>query len=1106
MNRLLVPVVGALLASLPVTVPAQDGTAFRSDEGVSLPDAGDGVPRFQEDTGWSTANFDAPRWAVTYGTDLRSTPWAAVLQGDRTNAAFTAGANKLTLDLAGHTYTIQPFLSSGNVKGGWVIVSDRLQTGASLTIANGTFNNAISSSTETHLAEAGTAGRLTLENAVFRTARAYLGTKSGAQALLTLNAGGRFHASDFVSLGTFGAGSIELRGANSELTAGDMAIGSASGQGVVVLRDPSARFHVFASPSGVGDLTIANKSTSGITGGLRVEAGTAEIDNKLILGNTTTSSGVVSIEGGTVIVNGSVHFKGIATDTTGAKVFLRSGRLQVTTPTVFAPVDQKQFYWEDGTLAFSAADVALTETQLRNYTRQGATSYGGDRTAGSIAGGQILEAAEKLTLSGGEIGLAGGTIRAGTELVVNAPISGHGTLDAVMTGTGTVTNLTTNALVVGALGGSNAIVSSGELRVGSRSVDATYSGTSSGSGTFVKDGDGTQTVTGLVSNTGGVEVGQGTLAFDGFGLRLETTTIDVADGATARFAAGAAGTASSISIGVAPDATNPARLEIADGSVLDVSGDLTNSGWIELTGGTLGVEGSLVNHGRLVNNGTLNAVVSGSGTLTGNGLFTGLVDLAAGATVAPGQSPGQATFADLTLGADGNFELELAAAAGTAGTDWDLAVVTDLLTIAATAADPFVVLLKSLDDAFLPGALDGFDPTQSFSWKFLAATISNPETIDLAAFHLDATDFIARNDLAGGTLSIAAVNDGLSVEFAPQVAAVPEPGSALLHLYQRHGDQTPDHLRGMFAFAIWDRDARSLFIARDRLGVKPLYYVFDDDGTLFFASEIKALLAAGAVRPQLNRSAFPDYLANHAPSGEETLFAGVKRLLPGHTLTWTNGRITIRPYWDLSFAQPVDQRPDAELIAEYGERFREAVRLRLMADVPLGMFLSGGIDSAAITAAMATLVDEPIKTFSVAFHEREANELRYARLVAERYKTDHHEVLVTPEQFFGALPSLVWHEDEPLAHPSSVALNFVSRLAAEHVKVVLTGEGSDETLAGYGRYRTTVYNVALSRRWQSWAPGVVQDAVRNAIGILPHTSRLRRRMLRTGLALKADLD
>jgi asparagine synthase (glutamine-hydrolysing) len=142
----------------------------------------------------------------------------------------------------------------------------------------------------------------------------------------------------------------------------------------------------------------------------------------------------------------------------------------------------------------------------------------------------------------------------------------------------------------------------------------------------------------------------------------------------------------------------------------------------------------------------------------------------------------------------------------------------------------------------------------------------------------------------------------------------------------------------------------------------------------------------------------------------------------------------------------------------------------------------------------------------VAFREREANELYYARLVAERYRTDHREVIVSPEDFFGALPSLVWHEDEPIAHPSSVALNFVSRLAAEHVKVVLTGEGSDETLAGYGRYRTTMLNLAMSRRWQALAPGALQRMVRAGVERLPRGSRLRGRLLRTGLALKADLD
>lgn len=377
-------------------------------------------------------------------------------------------------------------------------------------------------------------------------------------------------------------------------------------------------------------------------------------------------------------------------------------------------------------------------------------------------------------------------------------------------------------------------------------------------------------------------------------------------------------------------------------------------------------------------------------------------------------------------------------------------------------------------------------------------------------------------DVAHGAQPMAAAGGAVQIVYNGEVYNHPELMPALqadgvhyathcdtetvLHLYLRHGVRTPEQLRGMFAFAIWDARSRELFIARDRLGVKPLYYVHTDDGALYFASEIKSLLAAGAVSAELNRHAFPDYLANHATSGEDTLFAGVKRLLPGHTLTWREGRIVTRPYWDLSFAAPTETRADAELVAEYTERFREAVRLRLMADVPLGMFLSGGIDSAAITATMATLVQDPIKTFSVAFRERDANELRYARLVAERYRTDHHEVIVSPGEFWGALPSLIWHEDEPLAHPSSVALNFVSRLAAEHVKVVLTGEGSDETLAGYGRYRTTVMNLALSRRWQSLAPGVVQRAVRAGIEQLPRTSRLRQRLLRTGLALHADLD
>jgi len=333
----------------------------------------------------------------------------------------------------------------------------------------------------------------------------------------------------------------------------------------------------------------------------------------------------------------------------------------------------------------------------------------------------------------------------------------------------------------------------------------------------------------------------------------------------------------------------------------------------------------------------------------------------------------------------------------------------------------------------------------------------------------------------------------------------------VLHLYERLGERAVDRMRGMFALAIWDSLERRLFLARDRYGVKPLYYVHRPDGTLIFGSEIKALLPALGGRPELNREALPDFLANHAPSGEATLFTGIMRLAPGHTLTWQNGRITIRRYWDLPVAQssegpPPGSRAERALVAEFRERFTEAVRLRLMSDVPLGMFLSGGIDSAAITSAMATLVKEPIRTFSVAFAEREANELEYARLVAKAYRTEHRETVVSPAEFFAELPRLVWHEDEPIAHPSSIALYFVSQLAARHVKVVLTGEGSDETLAGYNRYRVTEYNARLGALYRRCVPGLARRGLSLALESLPTTSRLRQRAARTFLMRGAGLD
>lgn len=330
---------------------------------------------------------------------------------------------------------------------------------------------------------------------------------------------------------------------------------------------------------------------------------------------------------------------------------------------------------------------------------------------------------------------------------------------------------------------------------------------------------------------------------------------------------------------------------------------------------------------------------------------------------------------------------------------------------------------------------------------------------------------------------------------------------AIVHLYEQYGEHCVDHLRGMFAFAIWNRRTRELFCARDRLGVKPLYYVHANDGSFFFASEIKALLAARSIRPELNLLALPDYLANHATSDDATLFAGVRRLPAGHSLCWRDGKIQIRRYWDVdpSDVGQDDSRSVSRMVGEWRDLFQESVRLRLMSDVPLGMFLSGGIDSSAIAAAMSQMVREPIKTFSVAFNSPEANELEYARMVARAYHTDHHEVYVAPGDFAAALPHLVWHEDEPLGHPASVPLYFVSQLAQRHVKVVLTGEGSDELLAGYYRYRTTLLNLAAGRLYHACSTESIRHLVRSiTISLAPRT--LARRLPRTFLWRSPNID
>ncbi|MEO8335905.1 MAG: asparagine synthase (glutamine-hydrolyzing), partial [bacterium] len=329
---------------------------------------------------------------------------------------------------------------------------------------------------------------------------------------------------------------------------------------------------------------------------------------------------------------------------------------------------------------------------------------------------------------------------------------------------------------------------------------------------------------------------------------------------------------------------------------------------------------------------------------------------------------------------------------------------------------------------------------------------------------------------------------------------------SVLKLYEQHGAQTPTHLRGMFAFAIWDAKQETLFIARDRFGIKPLYYAVTEDGSLYFGSEMKSILASGAINGVFDQTSLPEYLSSHSTFGAGTMFRGIQRLEAGHTLTWRDGVVTIERYWDLSFAhEGEDTRDEASVIAEYDELFREAVRMRLMADVPLGTFLSGGIDSAAITAVMASLIDERVRTFSVAFEEREANELGYARMVAKKFNTEHREVIVSAAAFWDALPQMIWQEDEPIAHPSSIPLYFVSKLAAEHVKVVLTGEGSDEVLGGYNRYRVTMYNMRFGSTYERMIPDGGRSLVRSAIDSLPRGSKIRQKLNRTFLTLPADV-
>lgn len=322
----------------------------------------------------------------------------------------------------------------------------------------------------------------------------------------------------------------------------------------------------------------------------------------------------------------------------------------------------------------------------------------------------------------------------------------------------------------------------------------------------------------------------------------------------------------------------------------------------------------------------------------------------------------------------------------------------------------------------------------------------------------------------------------------------------ILHSYEEHGPAGLAAFRGMFAFAIWDSRRRRLFAARDRLGIKPFYYFYD--GRLFaFASEIKALFEHPAISPCFDDATLPEYLALGYTCGARTMFRHIHQLSAGCWLQLCVAddglQLHIEPYWDAPHGPPAPPRPDQEYIAECRHRLEETVRLRLMSDVPLGVFLSGGVDSSAIAALVRRMSTGPVKTFAVGYRETAFSELEYASRVARRLGTEHRSVVVDSAEFFETLPRLIWHEDEPITWPSSVSLYFVARLAAQDVKVVLTGEGSDELFAGYNRYRLYLDLCRWARRYQI-VPSRLRAALRRWIQATRLLSpSLRRRLEHT---------
>jgi asparagine synthase (glutamine-hydrolysing) len=305
----------------------------------------------------------------------------------------------------------------------------------------------------------------------------------------------------------------------------------------------------------------------------------------------------------------------------------------------------------------------------------------------------------------------------------------------------------------------------------------------------------------------------------------------------------------------------------------------------------------------------------------------------------------------------------------------------------------------------------------------------------------------------------------------------------IVHAYEEFGTDCVHYLRGMFAFAVYDFKNRKLFLARDRVGKKPLFYCTTPDGDFVFSSELKVLLEYGKVNREIDPVALDAYLTFGYVPEEFCIFKNIYKLLPGHFLTYQNGQIKTQKYWDFVFEPTEKPRREAEYIELLREKIKEAVKIRLISEVPLGAFLSGGVDSSTIVAMMSKLLDKPVKTFSIGFNEDTFNELKFARIVAKHFQTEHHEFIVTPD-FVKTIDDLIWYFDEPFTDSSALPTYMVSKMARDYVTVVLSGDGGDELFAGYTRYLGAKKKENFQR-----IPQFLKKGLMAASKLLPHSVR-----------------